>query len=204
MTPTPPGRPRDPELDQFILQATLDLLGDVGYSGLSMEAIAHRAGVGKTTIYRRYRHKEELIAVAIEYHRPELVVPDTGAIRTDLDLMHQHFVETDLSPLGRQTLAMIISLASTSPQFAEIYWQKYMLPRRQAVSVIFDRAQARGELTQDLDLAMICDLMTGLLYRLILFQPQDEGIEQYMRRAFDFLLRDVLVEDETLTTQKSL
>jgi AcrR family transcriptional regulator len=181
-------------IDQVILAATLELLADVGYAHLSIEAIAARAGVGKTTIYRRYASKEELIADAIEQSRPELRIPDHGTIRADLDEMHHLCAEANLSPLGRQTLAMIISLASTSPQFADIYWRKYLLPHRRAVSVIFERAQRRGELAQDFDINLICDLMMGLLYRFILFQPETEPTDAYMRRALDFLLRDAICD----------
>ncbi len=186
-----PGRPRSTEVDQAILQATLDLLADVGYSGLSIEAIACRAGVGKSTIYRRYNSKEELIAEAIEHSRPELQVPNTGNLWDDLDEMHKQAAATDLSPLGRQTIAMIISLASTSPQFAEIYYKKYLLPRWKAASVIFDRAKARGELAQDVDAHLICDLMTGLLFKMIIFNLESEALEDYMCRALEFLLKGV-------------
>lgn len=183
-----PGRPRSQEVQQAILRATLDLLAEVGYHGLSIEAIAKSAGVGKATIYRRYDSKEELIADAIEHNRPKLIIPDTGNFWADLDSVHNQAAEIDLSPLGRQTVAMIIGLASTNPQFAEIYWKKYVSPRRKAVSVIFDRAKARGELSQNVDIELVCDLMTGLLFKSILFQP-DEPIEDYMRRALDFLLK---------------
>ena len=186
-----PGRPRSAEVNQAILQATLDLLAEVGYQGVSIEAIAARAGVGKTTIYRRYSSKEELMAEAIERNRAVLSIPDKGNLWADLDDVHQQAAINDLSPLGRQTLAMILSLATSSPQFAEIYWEKYLLPRRQAASVIFERAKARGELSEDVDTGLICDMMTGLLFRLIIFQPQIEEIEIYMRRALEFLLRGV-------------
>ncbi|PPS41294.1 TetR family transcriptional regulator [Chroococcidiopsis sp. TS-821] len=186
-----PGRPRSIEVHQAILQATLDLLAEVGYQGLSIEAIAARAGVGKATIYRRYGSKEELIAEAIASNRPQLIIPDTGSLWTDLEEVHKQAAELDLSPLGRQTIAMIISLASTVPQFAEIYWKKYAVPRRKAASIIFKRAQARGEMSPDVDPDLICDLMMGLLFKSILFQPETEEIESYMRRALDFLLQGV-------------
>jgi len=190
-TKSSPGRPRSTEVNQAILQATLDLLAEVGYQGLSIEAIAARAGVGKTTIYRRYHSKEELIAEAIEHNRPQLVIPDTGSLWADLEEIHKQAAEIDLSPLGRQTIAMIISLASTVPHFAEIYWKKYVIPRRKVASVIFERAKARGELSPEVDADLICDLMTGLLFKSILFQPETEQIESYMRRALDFLLKGV-------------
>ena len=192
MSQTPknsPGRPRSAEVDQAIWQAALDLLADGGYQGLSIEAIAARAGVGKTTIYRRYDSKEELIADAIESGRAELVIPNTGNLWTDLDAMLNQCAATDLSPLGRQTLAMMISLASSNPKFADIYWKKYLLPRRQATAVIFERAKAKGELAQEVDINLIFDLMTGLLFRLVIFKPETEAIADFGRRALKFLLQ---------------
>ena len=67
-----PGRPRDPAADRAILQATIELLGEEGYEGLSIEAVAARAGVGKTTVYRRWPSKEPLVVDAIKrYKSPE-------------------------------------------------------------------------------------------------------------------------------------
>src|SRR5262249_7192709 len=64
--PKGPGRPRDPEADRAILQATIELLSEEGYEGLSIESVAARAGVGKTTIYRRWPSKEPLVVDAIK------------------------------------------------------------------------------------------------------------------------------------------
>ena len=61
----PPGRPRDPEVDRSILKATIELLADDGFGGLSIEAVAARAGVGKTTVYRRWPSKTPLVVDAL-------------------------------------------------------------------------------------------------------------------------------------------
>jgi len=189
-TKSSPGRPRSTEAEEAIVQATLDLLGEIGYHRLSIEGVAARAKVGKTTIYRRYDSKEDLVATALTRHRPEFRVPDTGNLWSDLDDILQQAVKSDLSPLGRQTLAMIISLASTSPQFADIYWKKYVLPRRRVASLVLDRAKERHELALSVDNDMICDLMTGLLYRLVIFESDAEQSADYMRRALTFLLKN--------------
>src|SRR5690242_3281955 len=81
------GRPRSTHADQAILQATLDLLAEVGYQSMSIEAIASRAGVGKTTIYRRYTSKEEIVADAIESLREDISTPDTGSFWGDMDIL---------------------------------------------------------------------------------------------------------------------
>src|SRR5438094_778128 len=70
------GVPRDPEADRAILQATIELLGEHGYEGMSIEAVAARAGVGKTTVYRRWISKEPLVVDAVErYRSPETPAP---------------------------------------------------------------------------------------------------------------------------------
>jgi AcrR family transcriptional regulator len=121
-----PGRPRSAESHQAILQATLELLSEVGFDAMSIDAIAARAGVGKTTIYRRYSGKEELVADAIESLRQDVVIPDTGHLWSDLDALIENASQITLSPLGRQTIAMIISSASSNAHFAQIYWTKYL------------------------------------------------------------------------------
>ena len=110
-----PGRPRSAKSHQAILKATLELLGEVGFESMSIEAISTRAGVGKTTIYRRYSSKEELVADAIESIRQDVVIPDTGNLWSDLDLLIENAAQITLSPLGRQSVAMIISSAARTP-----------------------------------------------------------------------------------------
>jgi len=76
----PLGRPRSTQSHRAILQAILELLAEVGFERMTIDAIATRAGVGKTTIYRRYNAKVELVADAIESLREEVVIPDTGTM----------------------------------------------------------------------------------------------------------------------------
>ncbi|MHC0065782.1 TetR/AcrR family transcriptional regulator [Nostoc sp. UIC 10890] len=185
------GRPRSIHADQAILQATLDLLAEVGYESMSIEAIASRAGVGKTTIYRRYTSKEELVADAIESLRDDLVIPDTDSFWGDMDILINNAAKKIDSPLGRQTLALIISTASSNPQFAEVYWTKYTKLRREAFSKILERAKSRGEIHKDADVELIIDLVSGSLYYALIFKPTTEPVEAYMRRTMNLLMKGV-------------
>ncbi|MEN8445677.1 MAG: TetR/AcrR family transcriptional regulator, partial [Cyanobacteria bacterium J06555_13] len=145
-----PGRPRSAASHQAMLKATLELLAEVGFEALSIEAIASRAGVGKTTIYRRYKSKDELVADAIESIREEVFIPNTGTFWNDMDALIENAAQITLTPLGRQTVAMIISSASGNPGFAQIYWEKYLQPRRQTFSIVIERAKARNEVQKGL------------------------------------------------------
>ncbi|WP_375513253.1 TetR/AcrR family transcriptional regulator [uncultured Nostoc sp.] len=190
-TNSPSGRPRSIHADQAIVQATLDLLAEVGYESMSIEAIASRARVGKTTIYRRYTSKEELVADAIESLRDDLVIPDTGRFWGDMDILINNAAKKIDSPLGRQTLALIISTASSNPQFAEVYWTKYTKLRREAFSKVLERAKSRGEIHKDADVDLIIDLLSGSLYYALIFKPTTEPVETYMRRTINLLMKGV-------------
>ena len=184
------GRPRSIESHQAILEAALSLLAEVGFEAMSIEAIASRAGVGKTTIYRRYSSKEELVAAAIESIREEVVIADTGSLWGDLDAIIENAAQTTFSPLGKQAVTTIISSASTNPQFAQLYWKTYLQPRRQAFSVVIERAKARNEVKDDLDPGLVFDTMSGIMLYSRIFQPTAESWEASVRRALHLLLEE--------------
>ncbi|HBL11475.1 MAG TPA: TetR family transcriptional regulator [Cyanobacteria bacterium UBA11162] len=186
----PPGRPRSVQSHQAMLQATLELLAEVGFDAMSIEAIATRAGVSKTTIYRRYASKEELVADAIESVREEILIPDTGNLQGDIDALIQNAAQITLSPLGRQTVAMIISSASSNAQFAQIYWTKYLQPRRKTFAVVLERAKARNEIPTDLDSDLVFDMMSGIMLYALIFQQNSESWTIYVRRALNLLFRN--------------
>lgn len=184
-----PGRPRSAKSHQAILRATLELLGEVGFESMSIEAISTRAGVGKTTIYRRYSSKEELVADAIESIRQDVVIPDTGNLWSDLDLLIENAAQITLSPLGRQSVAMIISSAASNSQFAQIYWTKYLQPRREAFAVVIERAKTRNEIQTDLDSVLVFDSMSGIMLYALIFPPTNESWAKYVKRTLGLLIK---------------
>ncbi|HEY9850759.1 MAG TPA: TetR-like C-terminal domain-containing protein [Leptolyngbyaceae cyanobacterium] len=91
--------------------------------------------------------------------------------------------------MGRQTVAMIISSASSNSQFAHIYWTKYLQPRRQAFTLVIERAKARNEIQPDLDAGLVFDAMSGIMLYGLIFQPTNESWENYVRRAIHLFLK---------------
>ncbi|MGV2826575.1 TetR/AcrR family transcriptional regulator [Myxosarcina sp. GI1(2024)] len=187
-----PGRPRSTKSHQAILKATLELLGEVGFETMSIEAIANRAGVGKTTIYRRYSNKEELVTDAIESIRQDVVIPNTGNLWKDIDELIENAAQITLSPLGRQTVAMIISSATSNSQFARLYWTKYLQPRREAFAVVIKRAKTKNEVRLDLDSGLLFDSMSGIMLYALIFQPTTESWTEYVRRALYLLFQGAM------------
>jgi len=196
MSDTPkksPGRPRSAQSHQAMLQATLELLGEVGFDVMSIDAIATRAGVGKTSIYRRYSSKEELVADAIESIRQDVVIPNTGKLWSDIDALIKNAAQITLTPLGRKTVAMIISSASSNSKFAHIYWTKYLQPRRQAFAVVMERSKVRNEIPADLDPGLVFDTISGIMLYALIFQPTTESWETYVRRALHLFLKETAI-----------
>ena len=188
MTTTPqrqPGRPRSGALHQAILDAALALLGEVGFHRLSIEGIAARAGVGKTTIYRRWASREEIVVEALAQLEPRFHLPDTGDLWRDVNtLIAESF---DDQPAGHHLLGLLTD--GDRPEFRALYWEHFAVPRRRLIVERLDRARTRGELRGDVDLEILVDLVSGAgLYRLLL-QPPAEPFGDYLRRAADVVLR---------------
>lgn len=86
--PRPVGRPRDPQVDRAVMEATFALLAEAGYDGLTIEAVAHAAGVSKNAIYRRWPDKVAMVLDAIRTMAPhDEVEVDTGDVRADMATM---------------------------------------------------------------------------------------------------------------------
>ena len=153
------GRPRSEEAHQAILDATLELLAEVGFSALTVEGVASRAGVGKATIYRRWPSKLPLVVEAFG-RLPALEESDTGDLVSDLKRMLRAYLELfNATPLG----AVLPSLAGErahNPELGKLF-DPVMRGRRRPLTRALERAVERGELPGDLDLDLAADLIVG-------------------------------------------
>lgn len=156
---------------------------------MSIEAISQRAKVGKPTIYRRYPSKAELVADAIESRRDEYEIPDTGSFWGDIESLITSAAQITFNPLGRQTVALMLASAMSNPAFAQIYWQKYLQPRRQAFAVVFERAKVRQEVSADFDSNLGFDVISGLMMYALVFPETTESWESYIRRTLYLLVK---------------
>jgi AcrR family transcriptional regulator len=153
------GRPRSEEAHRAILEATLELLVEVGFSAMTVEGIASRAGVGKATIYRRWPSKLPLVVEA--YGRlPGFEEADTGDLAEDLKKMLRSYLQAfNASPLS----AVLPSLAGErahNPELEELF-EPVSKGRRQPLIRAFERAVDRGDVPPDIDLELAADLVVG-------------------------------------------
>ncbi|SET35927.1 DNA-binding transcriptional regulator, AcrR family [Geodermatophilus poikilotrophus] len=140
------GRPRDPSRDGVIRAAIMRLLADVGYGALTMDAVAAEAGVGKATIYRRWRTKQDLVADTITELNGTTVTPaDTGSLETDLRALLHAIVDVINGPIGAATQALL-STVPHHPVLGEAFGDGPVGVWCRAFEQVFARAEARGEL----------------------------------------------------------
>jgi AcrR family transcriptional regulator len=160
-----PGRPRDARNDRAILEATLEILREHGYGGLTIDGVAAKAGVGRPTVYRRWPSKPALVVAAlVDSSRLAVPAPDTGSLRRDLIAIQRHQIELMNSPDNRRVTAGLIADLANDPDLAEIYVSKYLAPRRATVWRVLQRGVDRGELDPDVDFAFVYDLLVGPLF----------------------------------------
>jgi AcrR family transcriptional regulator len=166
--PRRPGRPRSARAERAIYDATFQLLVEQGYEGMTIEAVAARAGVGKATIYRRYDGKDALVADALRTLNPaaDVELPDTGSFRSDFRLLIERFAATTFGTVLGPMIVRLLSAVLTNPDIQPIFVANVIAPRQAAALTIIQRAVERGELRPDLDTQQALDMLVGaILYR---------------------------------------
>jgi AcrR family transcriptional regulator len=175
--PSRGGRPRDPSRDGVIRAAILRLLAEVGYGSLTMDAVASEAGVGKATIYRRWRTKQDLVVDTIsDLNRAEATPPDTGSLEADLRAMLHTLVGVISGPTGAATLSLL-STVPHHPALAQAFRSGPIAVWQQAFEQIFARAEERGELAPGVAGSVVGETTSALLVQrwLLTGRPVDQA-----------------------------
>ena len=157
-------RPRvEGEREDEILDATVDLLMEVGYDRLTMDAVAKTARASKATLYRRWESKASLVVEALARAKasPHVQEHDTGSLRGDL--VATFCGHEGMSGAATGILGAVITAVATDPEFAERFRAEFIAPKLAVSRAIYERAQRRGEIPDDLDLDMIAPALAGIL-----------------------------------------
>jgi AcrR family transcriptional regulator len=161
----PRGRPRSTEADRAIFTATLRLLDEGGYHGLTVEGVAAEAGVAKTTIYRRYANKALLVLDSMTQHAHDQPVelPDTGRFRDDLVAVAR-LIREEIAPSSPSSVgAALLGEASQDAQVAE-QLRAFADFRFEQGRAVYERAIARGELRADANWRTVAELLVGWIF----------------------------------------
>lgn len=157
-------RPRvEGDREQEILEATLDVLLEVGYHRLTLDAVATAAKASKATLYRRWNGKASLVVDALAHDKgPAPEPPDTGSLREDL---REAYCGLGGLATPRQTalFGSIITAITTDAEFAEAFREVVVGPKITTARTIWERAAARGEVSPDADLEVLEPALAGIL-----------------------------------------
>jgi len=168
-------RPRvEGDRERQILDAALEVLAEVGYDRLTMDAVAQRAKASKATLYRRWNSKATLVVDALASQKASPPVPDSGELRTDL--------LTAFCGMGgltdhdtTQTFGAVMTALSTDPEFAAEFRTRVLQPKAQLSRMLFQRAADRGEVRDDLDLDLVAPALAGIVLHRIFVMGETPG-----------------------------
>ncbi|MBW0117782.1 TetR/AcrR family transcriptional regulator [Pseudonocardia abyssalis] len=194
-----PGRPPDPEREEAILDAALEVLAEVGYDRLTVSAVHKRAHASAKTVYRRWSGKEELMTAALQHavtragHTPD-EVPDTGTLRGDL-------VATLHRPSAAPTRNLahgLLAVAATSGELGALALELLRSQEARLMKVILARARERGETGDGLDPMLVADVTRGMTLQHLLLtdEPADaEFVETLVDRVLLPVIRAESAQD---------
>jgi AcrR family transcriptional regulator len=183
------GRPRDPEVDEAIMVATLDGLVQDGFAHLTMEGVADRAGVGKASLYRRWPNKVALVVDTLRRLAEErIVLPDTGSVHDDMLAYLRAIVRTKRTE--SEVLSAIGHEVASHAELAEALRQEILPVLSKPVATIIRRGIERGELPPSTDVDLLVAIGPALVHhrRMTTGQAADERfarriVEQFFPRA---------------------
>jgi AcrR family transcriptional regulator len=193
-----PGRPRNQKKRQIILRAANELLKEQGIAAMTIEAVAARSGVAKTTIYRWWPTKGALaIEGFLAEMSPKLTYPDSGSTLVDLKKQLLRVVATFRSKPGL-VIASMIAEAQRDPDTMTAFLQGYVLPRREVGKKVFLRGIERGELRPNLDIEAAIDALYGPLYYRLLI-GRNQLTEVWANKFVDIIFRGMVRTDNVPT-----
>lgn len=181
------GRPRDPALDDAIIDAALAELDERGYADLTVSDVARRAGVSKPAVYRRWADKAQLVVEAIATRMPDAGLADTGEVAGDLAAYADRLVTTFTGTPAGLVLPGLVAAMAADPELASQYRALLIEPLRREVRAAVQRGIARGELVPDTDVELVLDVIAGPIYTRLLITgaPLDPT---YSRAAVELVL----------------
>jgi AcrR family transcriptional regulator len=178
LSPPGRGRPRDGALDERILEQVVALLGSRGYAGLTLDQLAVRSGVAKSTILRRWPSKAAVAAAGVERLALQSVdVPNSGTLEGDLHALVHGARDTFVRGRG-QFIARLLRESGHHPEITDLL-DAVLRTRRQAYRRVLARAIARGELDPSVDQELLIDMIIGPLWTRLLI-TRDPVTREYV------------------------
>ncbi|HWJ78455.1 MAG TPA: TetR/AcrR family transcriptional regulator [Niallia sp.] len=191
LKPQAVGRPRSEASKTAILNATVNLIEETGYSTLTIEAIATHAGVGKATIYRWWSNKSLLVLDAfLMSTETNLYFQENTPFRENF---RQHLVTLANvlnSTLGRTVVALVAESDEDS-DIAQSFYTNYLKPRREDAKRILERAMADGEVQSIIDKDVVADMLYGpVYYRILIYKKEVDS--EFINTLLDQVTKGIM------------
>lgn len=181
------GRPRNPHISESAIAAALELLDEQGYSEVTFEAVARRAGTSRPAIYRRWSSRPALVLSALTAVLAVPEQPDTGCTLCDIEESFQVFLAA-YRRIRPEVLSALYADCAADPDLRQRYVDTIVEPARTAVGGTLQRAKARGDLRQDSDDELLLDLVGALVHYRAMFRPEHIS-DSEAERAVEMLLQ---------------
>ncbi len=182
------GRPRDPALEQRVHDAVIELYCEVGWPALTFDAVARRAGVGKSALYLRWPTKERLLLDALAARKASFTLNDTGSVREDLLHFARQMAEFYQGQNGLVTLRVSLE-ANTRPELLASVQQQGSTSILAARAIVH-RGIARGELPEGTSATLVTDIIAGAILNHILATPL--SLREQMVAQLDHYVEDLV------------
>ncbi|BBX64485.1 TetR family transcriptional regulator [Mycobacterium saskatchewanense] len=184
------GRPRDPRIEGAVLRATVELLGESGYSGLSVAAIAERAGTSKPAIYRRWPSKAHLVHEAVFPTGAATAIPDTGSPAGDLREMVRRTMALLTSPAARAALPGLVGELAADPTLHSALLERFADVIAGGLADWLTNAAAARQVRTDLTGAELAEAIAGITLLGLLTRPT--GLDEaWVDRTTELLLKGI-------------
>ena len=161
------GHALDASRDDVLRDAALDLLSEIGYDRLTLDAVAARAHASKATIYRRWQGKAALVVDALLCSKETLRAPETGSLEGDLNVMC-HSSGTQESRFDAQVMLGLITALAHDAELREVFRERIIDPKTAILMEIFQAAVERGEIDGDRNLDLLVSLFPALMIQQVL------------------------------------
>lgn len=161
------GRYLDHSRDDVLRATALELLAEFGFDRFTMDEVAARAHAGKTTIYRRWSGKAELIADALMHRKDCPEFPDTGSLRGDLNAVVESMTSKSDQFDAQMTIGVVNAVAR-DPELRQVFRNQVLESRMAAMLAIFERAVDRGDMAEGHDLDLLASLVPALILKHLL------------------------------------
>jgi AcrR family transcriptional regulator len=185
------GRPRDPRIDSAVLRATVELLGETGYAGLSVDAIARRAGTSKPAIYRRWPSKAHLVHEAVFPMSDATELPDTGSLAGDVHEMMRRTLAVLTTPAARAALPGLVGEMASDLTLHAALLERFGDVLSRGLTERLADAAARGEVRPEVTAADLAEAIAGI--SLLALLTRGAALDDaWVERAATLILRGII------------